>query len=125
MESVRLLLPPSSARSSNTIHYNRLGLGLSTKCNFLRIDATSCKEVRQFLSHVTDCLMAGNLSDVPSVIILEDLHLATSLNDVFSPLARLESSQDNLRFPYVIGTTGPMTQSSAQLQLQFNFRYEC
>ena len=88
-----------------------------------KVDATSSKEVKQFLTHVIDSLVAGNVSEVPDVIILEDLHLTMSLNDIFSPFARLETTQENLRFPYIIGTTGPMTQSTAHLQLQFNFRF--
>ena len=89
-----------------------------------RIDATSCKEVRQFLSHTVECFLTGNCGDVPDVIILEDLHLAPSLNDIFSPLIQLDSAKAcTKQFPYLIGTTGPMTQSSTNLQLQFNFRY--
>ena len=90
---------------------------------FFRIDATSYKEVRQFLSHAVEQLLTGNCSDMPDVIILEDLHLAPSLNDIFSPLIQLDSLKASTKqFPYLIGTTGPMTQSSAQLQVQFNFR---
>ena len=87
-----------------------------------RIDAKNCKEVRQFLSHVSESLSAGNFNDVPDVIILEDLHLTSTLNDIFLPLSHVESLRDDLQFPYLIGTTGPMTQSSTNLQLQFNFR---
>jgi hypothetical protein len=87
-----------------------------------RVDASSCKEVRQYLSHVCESLLTGSSSDVPTVIILEDLHLAPSLCDIFAPLSHFESVRENQKFPYLIGTTGPMAQSSVHLQLQFNFR---
>lgn len=89
---------------------------------YFRIDATGSKEARQFLCHIIENMSAGHLNELPDVVILEDLHLATSLNDVFSPLTQLETVQENVKFPVIIGTTGPMTQSSAQLQLQFDFR---
>ncbi|XP_032794996.2 neuron navigator 2 isoform X2 [Daphnia magna] len=89
----------------------------------LKVDASSCKEVRQYLSHVCESLLTGNTSDIPSVIILEDLHLAPSLCEIFSPLSHFDSVRENQKFPYLIGTTGPMAQSSVHLQLQFNFRW--
>ena len=87
-----------------------------------RIDASSCKEVRQFFNHIKDSLTAGQTNDIPDVIILEDLHLSTSFQDIFSPLACFETSNIGVQYPYVVATTSPMTQSSSQLQLQFNFR---
>ncbi|XP_046655856.1 neuron navigator 2-like isoform X5 [Daphnia pulicaria] len=95
----------------------------STSTTVLKVDASSCKEVRQYLSHVCESLLTGSSSDVPTVIILEDLHLAPSLCDIFAPLSHFESVRENQKFPYLIGTTGPMAQSSVHLQLQFNFRW--
>jgi neuron navigator 2 len=94
----------------------------------IRVDSAGCKEVRHLLAQISENLASGNTNDVPDVIILEDLHLASSLNDVLAPLSQLETSKvadgDDVRTPFVIGTTGPVIQqSTAQLQLQYNLRW--
>jgi len=92
----------------------------------LKIDAGGCKEARQFMSHVAECLSSGRADggDVPDVVILEDLHLAPSLAEILAPLRHFESDKDRLAFPYVIGTTSPiLPQASTNLQLHYNFRW--
>ena len=91
----------------------------------IRIDAGGSKEVRQFISHVAECVSSGRVDDgdVPDVVILEDLHLATSLTEILAPLAHVQTRKDGVPFPFVIGTTAPiLPQTSTNLQLQYNFR---
>lgn len=77
------------------------------------------------MSHVVECFSSGRVddADVPDVVILEDLHLATSLSEILAPLTHVQSCRENVAFPYVIGTTSPiLPQTSTNLQLQYNFR---
>ena len=81
--------------------------------------------MRQFISHVAECVSSGRVDDgdVPDVVILEDLHLATSLTEILAPLAHVQTRKDGVPFPFVIGTTAPiLPQTSTNLQLQYNFR---
>ena len=81
--------------------------------------------MRHYLTQLIESLIAGHThqDDVPDVVIVEDLHLATSLTDLLSPLSHLDSSDPAVQFPYLIATTGPLMQSTTNVQLQYNLRY--
>ncbi|XP_067855383.1 neuron navigator 3 isoform X1 [Heptranchias perlo] len=84
------------------------------------VDHKSSKELRQYLSNLADqCTAADNGSDLPLVIILDNLHHVGSLSDIFNGFL-------NCRYhkcPYVIGTMNQAVSSSANLELHHNFRW--
>ncbi|XP_078273284.1 neuron navigator 3 isoform X1 [Rhinoraja longicauda] len=84
------------------------------------VDHKSSKELRQYLSNLADqCASADNGSDLPLVIILDNLHHVGSLSDIFNGFL-------NCRYhkcPYVIGTMNQAVSSSANLELHHNFRW--
>ncbi|XP_060695563.1 neuron navigator 3 isoform X4 [Hemiscyllium ocellatum] len=84
------------------------------------VDHKSSKELRQYLSNLADqCTTADNGSDLPLVIILDNLHHIGSLSDIFNGFL-------NCRYhkcPYVIGTMNQAVSSSANLELHHNFRW--
>ncbi|XP_051885850.1 neuron navigator 3 isoform X2 [Pristis pectinata] len=84
------------------------------------VDHKSSKELRQYLSNLADqCAAADNGSDLPLVIILDNLHHVGSLSDIFNGFL-------NCRYhkcPYVIGTMNQAVSSSANLELHHNFRW--
>ncbi|GCB62278.1 hypothetical protein scyTo_0004223 [Scyliorhinus torazame] len=84
------------------------------------VDHKSSKELRQYLSNLADqCTTADNRSDLPLVIILDNLHHVASLSDIFNGFL-------NCRYhkcPYVIGTMNQAVSSSANLELHHNFRW--
>ena len=56
------------------------------------IDAKSSKDLRHFLSQIADqCDVSA--ADLPSVVILDNLHHVTSLSDVFNSFLRVKSQQ--------------------------------
>lgn len=72
------------------------------------MDAAGCKEVRHLLTQLSETLNGASVGgvEVPDVLILEDLHLATSLAEVLAPLASMPVD----RAPFVIGTAAPVLQ---------------
>uniref|UniRef100_UPI00398F3504 neuron navigator 3 n=1 Tax=Pristiophorus japonicus TaxID=55135 RepID=UPI00398F3504 len=84
------------------------------------VDHKSSKELRQYLSTLAEqCVAADNGSDLPLVIILDNLHHVGSLSDIFNGFL-------NCRYhkcPYVIGTMNQAVSSSANLELHHNFRW--
>uniref|UniRef100_A0A4W3IXW0 Neuron navigator 3 n=1 Tax=Callorhinchus milii TaxID=7868 RepID=A0A4W3IXW0_CALMI len=84
------------------------------------VDHKSSKELRQYLSNLADqCSAEDNGSDLPLVIILDNLHHVGSLSDIFNGFL-------NCRYhkcPYVIGTMNQAVSSSPNLELHHNFRW--
>ncbi|XP_078077213.1 neuron navigator 3 [Mustelus asterias] len=84
------------------------------------VDHKSSKELRQYLSNLADqCNTADNRTELPLVIILDNLHHVASLSDIFNGFL-------NCRYhkcPYVIGTMNQAVSSSANLELHHNFRW--
>ncbi|XP_072124323.1 neuron navigator 3 isoform X1 [Mobula birostris] len=84
------------------------------------VDHKSSKELRQYLSTLAEqCAAADNGSELPLVIILDNLHHVGSLSDIFNGFL-------NCRYhkcPYVIGTMNQAVSSSANLELHHNFRW--
>ncbi|XP_073822561.1 sickie isoform X2 [Musca autumnalis] len=85
------------------------------------VDHKSSKELRQYLGHVAEqAAIANRASELPSVIILDNLHHASSLGDVFSCLL---SAGPAAKLPCIIGTMSQATCNTTNLQLHHNFRW--
>jgi neuron navigator 2 len=80
-------------------------------------DHKNNKELRQYLANLAEQCESGS-ADLPSVIILDNLHQVSSFGEVFS--GYLNSKQVN--DPVIIGTMSQSTASTANLQLHHNFR---
>ncbi|XP_041445643.1 neuron navigator 2 isoform X12 [Xenopus laevis] len=84
------------------------------------VDHKSSKELRQYLSHVAEqCSNENNTTDVPLVIILDNLHHVSSLGEIFNGLLNCKYQ----KCPYIIGTMNQATSSTPNLQLHHNFRW--
>lgn len=55
-------------------------------------------------------------SEMPQVVILDNLHHAGALGDIFNGFIKYQ------KCPYIIGTMNQATCSSTNLQLHHNFR---
>ncbi|XP_053961471.1 protein sickie [Anastrepha ludens] len=85
------------------------------------VDHKSSKELRQYLGHVAEqAAIANGASELPSVIILDNLHHASALGDVFSCLL---SAGPAGKLPCIIGTMSQATCNTTNLQLHHNFRW--
>ncbi|XP_067621415.1 protein sickie isoform X7 [Eurosta solidaginis] len=85
------------------------------------VDHKSSKELRQYLSHIAEqAAIANGVSELPSVIILDNLHHASALGDVFSCLL---SAGPAGKLPCIIGTMSQATCNTTNLQLHHNFRW--
>ncbi|XP_063244116.1 protein sickie isoform X2 [Bacillus rossius redtenbacheri] len=82
------------------------------------VDHKSSKELRQYLTNVAE-QCESSASDLPSVIILDNLHHAASLGEVFNGLLNAKYA----KCPYIIGTMNQATCSTTNLQLHHNFRW--
>ncbi|XP_059490670.1 protein sickie isoform X2 [Neocloeon triangulifer] len=83
------------------------------------VDHKSNKELKQYLANLSEQCENNAASDLPSVIILDNLHNVSSMSDMFNGFL-------NARFPhspYIIGTMNQTTCSSTNLQLHHNFRW--
>ncbi|XP_023227055.1 neuron navigator 3-like isoform X2 [Centruroides sculpturatus] len=83
------------------------------------VDHKSAKELRQYLSNVAEQCENSDASDLPSVIILDNLHHVGSLGEVFNGFL----SAKYQKCPYIIGTMNQATCSTTNLQLHHNFRW--
>ncbi|XP_072448877.1 neuron navigator 2 isoform X5 [Chiloscyllium punctatum] len=84
------------------------------------VDHKSSKELRQYLSNLADqCNSETNAVDMPSVIILDNLHHVSSLGEIFNGLLNCKYH----KCPYIIGTMNQATSSTPNLQLHHNFRW--
>jgi len=87
----------------------------------LSVDHKSSKDLRQYLGHIAEqAAIANGASELPSVIILDNLHHASALGDVFSCL--LSAGPAN-KLPCIIGTMSQATCNTTNLQLHHNFRW--
>ncbi|XP_033628658.1 neuron navigator 2-like isoform X2 [Asterias rubens] len=82
------------------------------------VDHKSSKELKQYLTNVADQCETNPL-DLPSVIILDNLHHVGSLGDIFNGFL----SYKYHKCPFIIGTMNQATCSSTNLQLHHNFRW--
>ncbi|KAK6631851.1 hypothetical protein RUM43_013917 [Polyplax serrata] len=82
------------------------------------VDHKNSKELRQYLTNVAE-QCETNASDLPSVIILDNLHQAASLAEVFNGFLSSKYS----KCPFIIGTMNQATCSTTNLQLHHNFRW--
>ncbi|KAG8200466.1 hypothetical protein JTE90_000546 [Oedothorax gibbosus] len=83
------------------------------------VDHKSAKELRQYLANVAEQCETSNVSDLPTVIILDNLHHVGSLGEVFNGFL----SAKYQKCPYIIGTMNQATCSTTNLQLHHNFRW--
>ncbi|PIK38908.1 putative neuron navigator 2-like [Apostichopus japonicus] len=82
------------------------------------VDHKSGKDLRQYLTHIAD-QCETNALDLPTVIILDNLHHAGSLGEIFTGFL----SYKYHKCPYIIGTMNQATCQSTNLQLHHNFRW--
>ncbi|XP_076878314.1 neuron navigator 2 [Brachyhypopomus gauderio] len=82
------------------------------------VDNKSRKEVKQYLSNLTD-QGSSSRGGPPLVVVLDNLHHIGPLGDVFNGLL----SCKHLRRPYIIGTMNQVTSSPPNLHLHHNFRW--
>lgn len=85
------------------------------------VDHKSSVELRQYLGHIAEQASISNgASELPSVIILDNLHHASALGDVFQVLL---SAGPAAKLPCIIGTMSQATCNATNLQLHHNFRW--
>lgn len=85
------------------------------------VDHKSNKELQQYLGHIAEqAAMTNGVSELPAVIILDNLHHASALGDVFSCLL---SAGPAAQLPCIIGTMSQATCNTTNLQLHHNFRW--
>ncbi|XP_064627307.1 neuron navigator 3-like isoform X13 [Lineus longissimus] len=83
------------------------------------VDHKSSKELRQYLTNIAEQCESSSASELPSVVILDNLHHVGSLGEVFNGFL----SCKYLKCPYIIGTMNQATCSTTNLQLHHNFRW--
>ncbi|KAK7605409.1 hypothetical protein V9T40_007267 [Parthenolecanium corni] len=85
------------------------------------VDEKSSKDLRQYLLNLAEQAESNSTTnELPSAIILDNLHLASSLTDVLNSVVGLKSEK---YCPYLIGTLNQSNCSSNNLQLHHNFRW--
>ncbi|MBN3315130.1 NAV3 protein, partial [Atractosteus spatula] len=84
------------------------------------VDHKSSKELRQYLSTLAEqCNSEENETELPIVVILDNLHHIGSLSDIFNGFLNCKYH----KCPYVIGTMNQGVSSSPNLELHHNFRW--
>jgi neuron navigator 2 len=83
------------------------------------VDHKSSQELQQYLGHIAEQASIA-IEELPAVIILDNLHHASALGDVFSCLL---SAGPATKLPCIIGTMSQATCSTTNLQLHHNFRW--
>ncbi|XP_074661110.1 uncharacterized protein LOC141913823 isoform X4 [Tubulanus polymorphus] len=83
------------------------------------VDHKSSKELRQYLTNIADQCENSSASEMPSVIILDNLHHVGSLGEVFNGFLSCKYQ----KCPYIIGTMNQATCATTNLQLHHNFRW--
>lgn len=81
------------------------------------VDNKTNKELQQYLGHISEQATNGE-NELPSVIILENLHMASELGDVFASLLSAGP-----KLPFLIATMSQSTCNATNLQLHHNFRW--
>lgn len=85
------------------------------------VDHKSSEELQHYLGHIAaQATMSNGASELPSVIILDNLHHASALGDVFQVLL---SAGPATKLPCIIGTMSQATCNTTNLQLHHNFRW--
>ncbi|KAJ8245377.1 hypothetical protein GJAV_G00270100 [Gymnothorax javanicus] len=84
------------------------------------VDHKSSKDLRQYLSSLADqCNSEESDSELPLVLILDNLHNIGALSDIFNGFLNCKYH----RCPYVIGTMNQGVSPSPNLELHHNFRW--
>ncbi|XP_061570650.1 LOW QUALITY PROTEIN: neuron navigator 3 [Cololabis saira] len=84
------------------------------------VDQNSSKDLRQYLSTLAEqCNSDETEVDLPTVVILDNLHHIGSLSDIFNGFLNCKY----YKCPYVIGTMSQGVSSSPNLELHHNFRW--
>ncbi|XP_047431779.1 neuron navigator 3 isoform X8 [Mugil cephalus] len=84
------------------------------------VDQNSSKDLRQYLSNLAEqCNMEETETELPTVVILDNLHHIGSLSDIFNGFLNCKYH----KCPYVIGTMNQGVSSSPNLELHHNFRW--
>ncbi|QQP48722.1 Neuron navigator 2like [Caligus rogercresseyi] len=94
---------------------------LDSVANFT-VSMNNVNELREYLIGISEkCNSTSSAESLPTVIVLDNLHLAGQLDEVFNNF--LKASFETC--PYIIGTLNQSTTSSAttHLQLKHNFRW--
>lgn len=87
-------------------------------CVHFSVDHKTGKDLGAYLSHISE-QCETNSSDLPLVIILDNLHHAGALTEVFNGFLSAKYTQ----CPFIIGTMNQTTScSTTNLQLHHNFR---
>ncbi|KAM9327927.1 neuron navigator 3 [Pholidichthys leucotaenia] len=85
-----------------------------------KVDQNSSKDLRQYLSTLAErCNSEETDTELPSVVILDNLHHIGSLSDIFNGFLNCKYH----KCPYVIGTMNQGISSSPNLELHHNFRW--
>ncbi|KAM8883328.1 neuron navigator 3 isoform 2-T2 [Synchiropus picturatus] len=84
------------------------------------VDQNSSKDLRQYLSNLAEqCNSEETDTELPSVVVLDNLHHIGSLSDIFNGFLNCKYH----KCPYVIGTMNQGVSSSPNLELHHNFRW--
>ncbi|XP_072233917.1 neuron navigator 3 isoform X2 [Leuresthes tenuis] len=84
------------------------------------VDQNSSKDLRQYLSTLAEqCNSEETDVQLPTVVILDNLHHIGSLSDIFNGFLNCKYH----KCPYVIGTMSQGVSSSPNLELHHNFRW--
>ncbi|XP_013873531.1 neuron navigator 3 [Austrofundulus limnaeus] len=84
------------------------------------VDQNSSKDLRQYLSTLAEhCNSERMDSELPTVVIMDNLHHIGSLSDIFNGFLNCKYH----KCPYVIGTMSQGVSSSPNLELHHNFRW--
>ncbi|XP_028809842.1 neuron navigator 3 isoform X3 [Denticeps clupeoides] len=84
------------------------------------VDQKSSKDLRQYLSTLAEqCNSEETETELPTVVILDNLHHIGSLSDIFNGFLNCKYH----KCPYVIGTMNQGVSSSPNLELHHNFRW--
>ncbi|KAK9880377.1 hypothetical protein WA026_010260 [Henosepilachna vigintioctopunctata] len=96
-------------------HAQSLGRDPAEAVATFNVDNKSSKELRQYLSHLSEQAAAGDHSVLPCVVVLDNLHKAGPLADALGSLPR--------NLPCLLGTMAQSACSATSLQLQHGFRW--
>uniref|UniRef100_A0A671VLC6 Neuron navigator 3 n=1 Tax=Sparus aurata TaxID=8175 RepID=A0A671VLC6_SPAAU len=84
------------------------------------VDQNSSKDLRQYLSNLAEqCNSEETDTELPTVVILDNLHHIGSLSDIFNGFLNCKYH----KCPYVIGTMNQGVSTSPNLELHHNFRW--
>lgn len=92
-----------------------------TKLYFVFSVDNKSSNLQQYLGTIAEqATINGAAEELPLVIILDNLHHASALGDVFSCLL---SAGPAAKLPCIIGTMSQATCNTTNLQLHHNFRW--